>query len=64
MVRSARNHPSIVLWSIGNEIPVLSADPMCTLIAVAVQMRFTKTGANLAVPYFHKCVSSGSSLLV
>merc|ERR1712190_456209 len=32
MLLRDRNHPSIVLWSIGNEIPV----------------RFTKTGANLA----------------
>ena len=32
MIKRDRNHPSIILWSIGNEIP----------------MRFTKTGTNLA----------------
>jgi beta-galactosidase len=32
MVERDRNHPSVILWSIGNEIP----------------MRFTRTGANLS----------------
>ncbi|MBQ6620350.1 MAG: DUF4982 domain-containing protein [Thermoguttaceae bacterium] len=27
LVRRDRNHPSVVMWSIGNEIPELSADP-------------------------------------